>query len=256
VLGLDPPQQLLLAILALLLITASSTIAEHFTLPLLRLFEGYWPSRAQRLTDYFTASWRRRRKILETEWQPLAGRFDSGKLSHADLSRYIELDRRLREIPVDASYQMPTRLGNLLRASERLPLDKYGLDGIVCWPRLWLAMEDSAKNDVSAARSKLDASTRLTFWALLFVVWAVWTLIAIPIAAIGVLYGYHLMVEQARTYGQLIEAAYDVKRRALYKSVGWIYPADASVEKASGIALTQYLWRGSDSAVIKLRSDD
>lgn len=256
VLALDSVQQLVLAIIALLLVAASSTIAERFTLPLLRLFEGYWPRWTRRLSDYLAASWERKRRTLDAEWQPLADRAEQKMLSRDELSRYVKLERRLHEIPVDATYLMPTGFGNVLRAAERRPYDNYGLDGVICWPRLWLVMQDSVKNDITDARSRLNASTRLTFWALAFAIWVIWTPFAIVPAVAGALYGYRLMIEDARTYAQLIEAAYDVGHRALYRSLGWFYPANAAVEQERGIALTSYIWRGSDSAALSFRPDD
>lgn len=254
--GLDGTHQVLLAVGAFLVIAATSTVAERFTLPLLRLFEGYWPRWAHRLTRRLSARWTQRRASLERKWMRLARRAGAGTLSPARLSLYVELDRRLHEIPVDAAYHMPTRIGNVLRAAERTPYDKYGLDGIVCWPRLWLVMPDSAKGDVADARTQLNASTRLTFWSIVFVAWSGFSWIALPLAAIGVWYGYRSMLDDARAYGDLVESAYDVERRALYKSVGWAYPANASLEKASGIRLTSYLWRGSDDAAVVFAADD
>lgn len=254
--GLDGTHQLLLAIGAFLVIAASSTVAERFTLPLLRLFEGYWPRWAQPLADGVSARWAQRRTNLEAQWMALAGRAAAGTLTRAQLSRYVGLDRQIREIPVDATFQMPTRIGNVLRAAERLPFDKYGLDGIVCWPRLWLVMTDSAKGDIADARTRLNASTRLTFWSLLFFGWTAFAWIALPIAAIGAWYGYRSMLDDARAYGELVESAYDVQRRALYKSLGWAYPANASQEKARGMLLTAFLWRGSDDTAIAFNADD
>ncbi|GAC1549823.1 MAG: hypothetical protein NVS3B16_23780 [Vulcanimicrobiaceae bacterium] len=256
VLTLDGSHQLLLAAIVLLGVSLSSAIAERFTLPLLRAFEGYWPPALDSLSDRLAARWVARREALETEWNALAPRAATNALSRRELARNAELETSLREIPAMPAYHMPTRIGNILRASERRPFEKYGLDTVVCWPRLWLAMADGVKTEISDARARLNASARLTFWALLFVVWGVSSWIALPIAALVAYYGYRSMIDDASTYGLLVEAAYDAQRRALYKAVGWPYPANAFAEHASGVSLTAYLQRGSDRDTIALRTID
>ncbi|MBD5636191.1 MAG: hypothetical protein IAI49_17110 [Candidatus Eremiobacteraeota bacterium] len=254
--ALDGSQQLLLGIAALLVVLVSSALAERFTLPLLRLFQGAWPRRAQPLAEAAAARWQARKADLDAEFQELKKEEQRGTLSRDDTLRLIEVDRRRLELPEDPKYFMATQLGNVLRVAERRPYDKYGLDTTVCWPRLWLAMPDSAKTEISAARARLDASTRLTFWSLLFFLWGIWSLLAVPIAALLVVYGYRAMLEDARGYGKLFESAFDVERRDLYEAVGWKFPANASLEKSVGMRLTQYLLRGDDDPNITFTTTD
>jgi len=44
--------------------------------------------------------------------------------------------------PAESDRHMPTKLGNILRAAELRSKDKYGLDAVICWPRLWLLLPD------------------------------------------------------------------------------------------------------------------
>ena len=39
--------------------------------------------------------------------------------------------------PIDEDFLLPTRLGNVLRANERYPWERYRLEGITIWPRLF-----------------------------------------------------------------------------------------------------------------------
>jgi len=42
---------------------------------------------------------------------------------------------------------LPTRLGNILLAAERYPLDRYGIDSIVFWPRLYPLLPEQFQHD-------------------------------------------------------------------------------------------------------------
>ena len=52
----------------------------------------------------------------------------------------------------------PTYLGNALRAGESAVYYKYGLDVVVCWPRLWLLLPSSTQEELNKSRQKLDSS--------------------------------------------------------------------------------------------------
>ena len=67
---------------------------------------------------------------------------------------------------------MPTRIGNILRAAETRPYDHYGLEAVIVWPRLWLVLPDSARQELSTARASLDSSVAAVIWALGFCAFA------------------------------------------------------------------------------------
>lgn len=46
---------------------------------------------------------------------------------------------------------LPTRLGNILLSGERYPLDRYGIDAIIFWPRLYPLLPDSFQREYEAA---------------------------------------------------------------------------------------------------------
>ncbi|NJR52089.1 MAG: hypothetical protein HC780_23465 [Leptolyngbyaceae cyanobacterium CSU_1_3] len=142
---------------------------------------------------------------------------------------------------------MPTRLGNILRAAERRPYDRYGLETITCWSRLWLLMPDSARKELQDARTELNNGVRILSWSILFLVWTIWTWWAIPCAIASAFFAYCWILDSAIVYGDLIESVFDLYRTSLYQSLRFPLPAHPGEEKAMGLQVTEYLFRGSQS---------
>ena len=51
---------------------------------------------------------------------------------------------------------MPTRLGNILRAAESYPHDRYGADAVLTWPRLFPLLPDRLTASLTAARAEIE----------------------------------------------------------------------------------------------------
>ncbi|MEH1920870.1 hypothetical protein [Nostoc sp.] len=174
--------------------------------------------------------------------QDLAQRFTQAIAELKD--EWISLDWQQHYRPLD-NQLMPTRLGNILRAAEQRPLEKYGLDAIVCWSRLWLLLSDAVKKDLQEARADLNAAIRIWLWSLLFILWTIWAWWAAPVGIISAIFAYYYWaVDAARNYGELIEATFDLHRHLLYQSLRWNLPPDPNEERRVGRQLTEYLWRG------------
>lgn len=157
-------------------------------------------------------------------------------------------DRALHQLPEQEQDLLPTRLGNILRAAERRPYHRYGLDAIICWPRLWLLLPEAVKKDLQAAQTELNNAVRLIFWSLLFLVWSIWAWWAIPLALMAAAFAYGWALDAAAVYATLIEATFDLHRPLLYNALGWTLPPDPAEERRVGRQLTDYLWRGSVSS--------
>jgi hypothetical protein len=265
---------------ALLLLTASGLIAERLTLPLLRILEGYWTRPAwlwQALVSLW--GWRRRRwservgklrtaqrrgalsvpeyaELLRLEAAPPA---DAGRLAllrqrraggftardAAMLSRGL---RVLRRVPEQESLRMPSQLGNLLRAAERRPIAKYGLDPAVCWTALWLVLPAETKTEITQSRTALDNATRVWLWSALFLVWTPWTWWAVPIGLlVPALAYYGGMLGAASLFGDLVVAAFDLHRMRLYDGLQLPRPQSPIQERReAGPRATNMLWGGLD----------
>ncbi|OLP18516.1 hypothetical protein BST81_10585 [Leptolyngbya sp. 'hensonii'] len=238
------PLQVALLVAAFCLIAASAFVVQRFDLPVLRFLEGYWHPWFRPLRRWFIAKEARRSQRISDRWQTLTN-LNPNQLTAESRDELVQLDWQQLHIPLP-NHLMPTRLGNILRAAEQRPLEKYGLDAIVCWSRLWLLLPDAVKKDLQDARADLNTAARVWLWSLLFIVWtALGAWWAAPIGILSVIFTYYYWaLDAARTYGELIEATFDLHRHLLYQSLRWNLPADPAVERRVGQELTRYLWRG------------
>jgi hypothetical protein len=276
--GYPEPLQIAILVASFCIVSASAFVVQRFDFPALRFLEGYWYPWLRPLRQHCIQRYRDRKdkltkqsnairaieaqqkaklqaykKTIETsgaatltpterdEFLKLSERL----LTPAQQEILVRLRQELREMPANVDL-MPTRLGNVLRAAERKPLDKYGLDAIICWSRLWLLLPDAVKKDLQSARVDLDSAARVWLWSALFTLWslagALW---AIPLGVVSAAFTYYYWaVPAARTYGSLIEAAFDLYRHLLYQSLRWDLPADPNLERQVGQQLIDYLWRG------------
>ncbi|MBO3738763.1 hypothetical protein [Actinoplanes flavus] len=248
-LGADAAELPVLAVLAVVALIlagayASTALVTLLTRPALRLLEGYWPrplrrslvnrkkKRHETLTKQLTD--------LETKRRDPAAGSDLDQV-HADFAR---CEQRLRRLP-SPQWMMPTRLGNMLRAAETRPYEKYRLDTPTVWPHLWLVLPEPVRADIGAARTGLDRAVAAAIWSLAFLSFTGWSIWALPIGAALTLWAVLLWAPyRAARYADLLEAAFDVHRTTLYRQLRWPLPTDPDDERTTGRAVTTYLIRG------------
>jgi hypothetical protein len=225
-------------------IAASVAAVESVQHGALRLLEGYWPRWLHRLRHYLVKRLSERNARRHREWSQLAARYSG--LTAEELETYAHLDATLASYPTQERL-LPTRLGNRLRAAEDYAWRHYGLATGVIWPRLWGVMPEGAQKEIIDARQRLDAAVRFMVWSFLFLAWTVWAWYwVIPLALLGMVWGYWQALEAAGVYGELLRAAFDLHRGSLYKALRWPLPHNPAEEHQRGRQLTYYLWRGLD----------
>lgn len=245
--NLPEPLPISLAVLALLVVAASGFVAQQFEFTVIRLMEGYWPRWClPALQRRLVRRQMRRFKAIDERWQAF-NRRGLATLTSEEKQAYIRADLELGEFP-EVGRLLPTRLGNILRASEDRCAMKYGLDAIICWPRLWLVLPEEVKAELSAVRASLNLNARLWLWSALFLLWSpmfgvFWPL---PLGVVSIGLTHHWIVQAAQVYSTLVESSFDLYRMQLYKALHWPPPINPLEEKQSGKRLTSYLWYGSD----------
>lgn len=247
--GQTAVEQVAVIVIALLAVALSGIAVERAAAPALRLLEGYWPSWTRPLRRPL-ADWLARRAAAEVpKWQAAYARVRGADPSAEDFAVYARLERRRRRRPAAAVYFLPTPIGNILRAAERRPIDKYGLDTIIIWPQLWLLLPETTRSELRAARASLDAAVTAAIWGILFCAFAPFAWVVIPLGlAVAIIAVVVVAPARAQAFGELIEAAYDLHRTAVYRQLRWPLPASPEQEHQVGSQLTSYLWRGSDRA--------
>lgn len=246
--GLPAVVQVALVIIPLLVLLATGALIRQASFHIVRLLEGYWWPVLARPREFLRTRLSRRCDSELKSLTELAAR-PPADLTAEMLAQRGRLERRRWRIPADPKYRMPTRLGNGMRAAELRPSSRYGLDAVVCWPRLWLLLPDTSRQEITSARASLYLTAQAWTCAVLACAGAIWSWWALPlgIAAAAGIY-YWPILGYARTYCDLVGAAYDVHRWLLYDALRWPYPDSPADERAQGLRLTLYLRAGSRSS--------
>lgn len=251
---LQQPQsfQVGLLIVGLIVLITSAAIIQKGDRIMLRFLEGYWPPWLKRLRRFRTKRYLKQWRKNCGRWSELYGTVKvkgEKTLTAEELNEYAHLDWLIVHSPSEENQFMPTRLGNLLRAAEYRSRERYGLDAIICWPRLWLLLPDSTRKELHEARAALNTAVRTCLWSLLFLVWtflAWWVpLLALPAAWVS----YRMALSAAAVYVDLLESTFDVHRHLLYQALRVQLPKNPIEEAKDGKKLTQYLWREADPSM-------
>ncbi|MFG2045488.1 hypothetical protein [Dactylosporangium sp. NPDC048998] len=238
------PVQWMFVLAAVAGIAASGLLVKQLTRPALALLEGYWPGWLDAPRRRLVGRVSRRADADAERFQELAGPVHDGTATAGQRAEFAAVDGRLRRLPT-RDRLLPTRVGNVLRAAETRPIDKYGLDPVVAWPHLWLVFPEPTRQELTAARRSLDLSVAAAVWGVLFVAFAPLAWWAAPAGlAVAAAAGWGWVPARAAAYADLVEASVDLHRPALYASLRWPPPRHPDHEREQGRLLTTYLRRG------------
>lgn len=234
------------ALLLVLGITLAGMVTFPLQLPLLRLLEGYWPSRPQWLFGPIV-----RLGIAVQKWR--CGRVeDSAPSDQAALQvAGAALGRQRSRYPREALMR-PTALGNALTATEQTAGRLYKLDPVVIWPRLEPLLSPAVRDACADRRLWLDAAARLATTAglsapiAMVLLWESgwsWRLLSLVPLLLSWL-AYTAAVQAAVAFGECVTAAIDLHRFDLLKALHLPLPADRQVEREQNEKLCRLLRQG------------
>ena len=148
------------------------------------------------------------------------------------------LDRcaRISLVPADR----PTWIGDRLRAVDVRVHHAYRVDLSALWPRLWLALPDPARAELTEAYAGYRASARLTGWGLMYLLVAVWWWPASAVAVVTLGTAWIRARGAAEALAELVEGAVDLYGRDVAAALG-VLPVDDGLNRTAGDAVSALL---------------
>ncbi|MCW8377863.1 hypothetical protein [Streptomyces justiciae] len=215
-------------------------LLRPFQVRAVRVLEGYWDR------WLFTAGLAAvLARLQRRRWRAL--REQTERTVRGETARRVQADarRRLAARP-PLEVQLPTALGNALRAGELSAGERYGLTTLTSWPRLYLQVSDRMADILGSARNSLDTAVNLC-WAFLaltaaggaalydepFLWW--WCGTTTALAAVA----YKGAITAAQAYSGLMHVAYDLHRFDLLTALHHRLPPDPDSEEETFYRLSQ-----------------
>jgi hypothetical protein len=228
----------------LLIIVLAAALAHPFSIHRLRFLEGYWDgSPAAPLGRIGCARHRRLRRRLHVIVR-------TTPQSKHEKRRWIRASRQLSRYP-DERLLLPTRLGNVLRAAEAKAGQRYGLDTVTMWPRLYPHVPDPLARALQETRTQLDAYASLcvSFLVAGVVLAAVlltdgpWLAVPALVLAAGWI-AYRAATTTAIKYGEALAVAFDLYRFPMLDRLGFAHPSSLEEELRFNQDLTEFFRSG------------
>lgn len=243
---------------------------------IIRFFEGIYPWQQRFLLRY----WQRRNEqqhhqiygnlpVLKQEYTKVLAKLaqlppetDKKELEQQHSSLALELQAHHDKIPPlheqlprRLERVKPTSLGNIFASAEEYPYERYGMDGVLYWPRLRLLVDEEYSTMLVNTKMILDLLLHLSLLALIFGVESsitilyggnldrTWLLIALGALCISYLF-YRGAVQTAQSLCTIVELCYDFFRDRVLEKFGLSRPDTMDAEQALWLQLGQFLRRG------------
>lgn len=222
-----------------------ASLLYNFQYLIIRLFEGYWPRWLNWLRNLRTGFYKKRWECLEALAGAASTPQEANEIRAEQLAFYPP--------PNHLDKMMPTRLGNILRAAEIYPYERYGIDAVVIWPRLRPLLKPETMALLEDRKMTMAFMLSVTLLSALFSLvwcpalalstnrWDIFLLCALgwPLAWLC----YRGAVQSAVAYGEQLQATFDLHRHDLLKALNRPLPADAEAERKEWLRLTRFFYR-------------
>ncbi|NUT99066.1 MAG: hypothetical protein HOY78_44395 [Saccharothrix sp.] len=205
--GLDGTLKVLAGTGAVVVAVLVAAVVSGRAQSLIRCYEGLWPGRLGHVL-LLPGTHRHRRRAR--------------RLGHA---------RGAADYPADPADVLPTRLGNILRAAESYPAERYDADAVLTWPRLFPLLPDKLTTSLTAARAEIEFHLTISAQAAFFTAAAGGWLAATggrPWLFLTCWWGgalvswatYRGALAPARLYCEQVRVAFDLYRQDLLARLG------------------------------------
>ena len=160
----------------------------------------------------------------------------------------------IQRLPRRLEMVKPTALGNAFAVIEEYPYERYGMDGMLFWPRLRPLVDEQYATALVNTKMVLDLLLNLSLLAGVFGAEAVgfglgrgpdWWLVAVGAGAWCLAYVFYRGgVSTAYTLGDIICLCFDFFRSRLLEQFGLSQPSSLEEEQALWLRLGQFLRYG------------
>jgi len=214
-----------------------------------RFMEGYWGDGklAKILQKPLIKSWKRKRNQLLEKSQ-------TNSIEDLSSERRREMESagmKLRYYFPEEDRLMPTSLGNVLRCAEDLAGNRYGLDTVTMWPRLYPSLPKGFKVLLEDKRNQLDFNVRMCYLFALSALISVvllfkfgWWIVVPFVFLIFALISYKNAISTSLDYGILIQTAFDLHRFDLLQALRLPLPRNYEEEVQFNKKLSNFLRQG------------
>jgi len=172
------------------------------------------------------------------------------------------LAQAMKQYPDRAEDVLATKFGNVMRAGEVYSRVVYELDAIPTWPRLYMVLPKSAKDQLRDSRATLDFNANLFVLSVAAIVIASvqftfgspppkwYFLLCIP--AMGAIYGWFALPQSAHQWGEVVKSTIEMHRNRLAKELGLTIPGTLEAEREMWRQVSRMMMFRSTEAAAKL----
>lgn len=284
----DTPRLILLGVFVFVLAVIIGFTLTALNTFILKMFEGYikpFPvriiyslshrkhlRRARRMSE--------QRELLENQIRDLRKRVGNDPILKAELDGLIEQHYKAAAeygliYPEDLSDVMPSRFGNILKAAENYPGERYGFDGVQVWPRLVHVIPGSYKSNIDNTRNELSFLANMSIlsavFSMLSIIAVFFTMATVSgtgtdpkiyykfleaagkylvFAGLGILFCYffyNASILSVGSFGLIIRSSFDLFRLDLLKEFDLERPKDSIEEFKAWNNLNELMVLGSHS---------
>jgi hypothetical protein len=174
----------------------------------------------------------------------------------------LSLSRATEAFPDREDRVLPTKFGNTMRAFEVYSRALYGLDAIPAWPRLFLVLPQSMKDQIRDSRAMLDFNANLFVLSTLAIIMTAAQMyvgqganqvsVAIAFPVVGAVYAWMALPQGAHQWGEIVKSAFDLYRHRLAKELGLDVPSAAEDERRMWRQVSRMMIFRSPSAIDQL----
>lgn len=246
-------------ILLALAILIATVALRPFQISMVQALEGYWKSRfwlspieaiaTERHARRYSVNMARGLRFPQLEVPPTFQEIAAqARRESREDRRVCDAEEALGQYPDSVDLIMPTLLGNILRRAETTSGERYGLETVLTFPRLYPYLSPRLQQESETQLNVLDTSATLT---IIFGTLSIlaspfvcrldgWSLLPIGLATMGML-SYRGARLAAGRHGVLLASAYDLHRFDMLLAMHRHLPANVNDEREDNQVLCQLL---------------